>query len=469
MKGIFSMFFSAFLAASLLCGCSRDEAVKMDSLRISETSFRIQLGNYHTLTVDAVNGGEAVLIDNRDVSWESSDPSVVTVMNGVLYGKKTGSAVITAEYNGYADDVKVICRDGVTSTGIDAHFSNENLYDMGHRLTRTIGIQHFDLDASGNVYYAYVNNPQFYETWIEKVKPNQSGSDKVEGAMCVYYGGHLTGMSVETAENGDVYIWCPNYAKKYPETSSSYPKEYWNMRTVCRVKFQPGKKILPTDASVEHFYLPQSGSFNVAVDPEHDILAVCFHNNMILGRTRRVRMYRLSEAMALVPKPIQIENYRYGGHGAPDLVTGETIDEREQTITITARNLEELTHFAEVGTHTSAQSPTDINYYAWQGFDVYGSNVYFIEGSAVKNMGGSRAALTIYNFDDTLFEPREYVRVVQDAEELERFGITETGSMEAEGVQANADGLFLGFSSWGFQGNDEVRANVFKYNLPNAE
>ena len=36
-----------------------------------------------------------------DVAWSSSDPSTVTVINGELQAWKLGSAVITANKNGY--------------------------------------------------------------------------------------------------------------------------------------------------------------------------------------------------------------------------------------------------------------------------------------------------------------------------------------------------------------------------------
>lgn len=43
----------------------------------------------------------------RDIVWTSSDPSVVTVLNGDLVAWKTGSVVITANKNGYTAECKV--------------------------------------------------------------------------------------------------------------------------------------------------------------------------------------------------------------------------------------------------------------------------------------------------------------------------------------------------------------------------
>ena len=411
------------LAAIILClaACrSKENPVKGDSLTFDMSEMLLQLGNFKQLEVYSVAGGQKELVSNSDLEWSCDAPEVLSVTEGILKGLNKGVANVRAAYGGMSASLKVTVRDGQSITGVDAAFTADNLYDMGHLLTGSAGFQQFDIDKDGNIYYA-TSSAEFYRILVDKVAPNKGGSEKVEGTMTFYYSGHLTGMSVEDAADG-TYLWIPEYAGKNTNESSSQYKEYWGMQTIGRVKFENGRKVAPDDPSIEHFWLGNTlSTMNVAVDPDHDI---------------------------------------NGGDGAPDA------SQITHTPTIKARNVLKLTPVAEVGTPNKGKTPNDICYYAWQGFDVYDGKVYFMEGTAVKNMGGSRAALTIWNYDGTLYEPRSFVRVVQNASDLSRFGITETGAMESEGVKAWNGHLYLGFNSWGYKGSNAVRGNVFKYELP---
>ncbi|MED1919853.1 Ig-like domain-containing surface protein, partial [Bacillus thuringiensis] len=46
-------------------------------------------------------------IDNALVDWEIGSSSIASVSNGVVYGKKVGTTVVTARYNGYRATVRV--------------------------------------------------------------------------------------------------------------------------------------------------------------------------------------------------------------------------------------------------------------------------------------------------------------------------------------------------------------------------
>jgi hypothetical protein len=359
----------------------------------------------------------------------------------------------------------------VSKTRVDAAFSDENILDLGHRLTQDCGIQQFGIDKDGNIYYASVYG---YNTRIDKVSPStsKSGSMSVTSKMDLSYSGHLTGMAVEDAPDG-TYLWIPEYSDK--------DGSYYGMKTIGRVKYTSNASYAPDAPEIEHYYLPThtKSTMNVAIDQEHDRLAVCFwesgHNGSktdLFGR--RVRIYSLSEAKALEPTSCTLT-----ANIADGLST-----------TITARNLEKLTPLAEIGTPWSITKiwPDQINYYGWQGFDYYDGKVYFLEGARDAGNGRSLAALTTYNCEDgfspadsalpetgawpdaggVLAEPRCFIRVISEPETLDAFGITSTGIAEVEGVKVWKGNLCFGVLSVGFNGENKPKANVFKYRLGTA-
>ena len=353
-------------------------------------------------------------------------------------------------------------------TGVDAAFSEENIFDLGHKLTQNWGIQQFGIDKDGNIYYASVNGK---DTRIDKVTPSTSkgGSLSILSKMDLSYSGHLTGMAVEDAPD-DTYLWIPEYSDK----SGSY----YGMKTIGRVKYTSNASYAPDASEIEHYYLPtDAGStMNVAIDHEHDRLAVCFwetgHNGSkanVFGR--RVRVYSLSEAKALTPKECTLTS---------------NIADGLSTI-IMAKDLSDLTPLAEIGTPWSIDKiwPDQINYYGWQGFDYHDGKVYFLEGTQNAGNGRSIAALTTYKCEDgyspsdaslpelgfwpdaggVLVEPRAFVRVISETETLDTYGITSTGVAEVEGVKVIGGKLYIGVLSKGFKGEAAPRANVLVYTM----
>ena len=357
----------------------------------------------------------------------------------------------------------------VSKTRVDAAFSDENILDIGHRLTQDWGIQQFGIDKDGNIYYASVNG---YKTRIDKVAPStsKSGSMSVTGKMDLTYSGHLTGMAVEDAPDG-TYLWIPEYSDK---TGS-----YYGMKTIGRVKYTSNASYAPNAPEIEHYYLPTDtvSTMNVAIDQEHDRLAICFWEGGHHGSKsdlfgRRVRIYSLSEAKELVPKECTLTSNIADG----------------LSTTIIAKDLSDLTPLAEIGTPWGADGttwPDRIDYYGWQGFDYYDGKVYFLEGKRDAGNGRSIAALTIYKCEDgyspsdaslpelgfwpdaggVLVEPRTFIRVISETETLDTYGITSTGVAEVEGVKVIDGKLYLGVLSKGFKGEDKPRANVLVYTM----
>ena len=333
-------------------------------------------------------------------------------------------------------------------------FTEKNIYDSGYLLSANAPLQQFDLDKKGNIYYAGVaKNPAFYKVVIDKIVPNKKThkGTKVD-SMVLYYAGHPTGMSVEDAKDG-TYIWMGVYASKQITPKKSFYKEYWDTQAIGRFKYQGGKTLMPEDLSIEYFYVGNIGSVNVSIDQAHDILAVSFHRLEFKGETRRIRMYRLSEAKALPLKQIQLAPRTFGGDGAPDSL------QQTKTTSIMAHDLRSLAPIAEIGTKTNPKDSTELCYYPWQGFDVKNGKIYFIEG--LGSYKGSYSCLTIFDFNGNIVMPRTFIPIVQDRQTLKELGLTKDGYVEAEGVKIWKGHLYLGITTR--QHGEFHKANVFKY------
>lgn len=74
-----------------------------DSLEVDDDSISVKVRKTETIRV-TYNGKK---VSGSDVKWSTSKSSVATVKDGVVTGKKKGSAVITAEYKGEEVEIKV--------------------------------------------------------------------------------------------------------------------------------------------------------------------------------------------------------------------------------------------------------------------------------------------------------------------------------------------------------------------------
>ncbi|KMZ40386.1 MULTISPECIES: Ig-like domain-containing protein [Bacillales] len=72
-------------------------------LKASAGSLNVTIGDTETIRL-TYNGSP---IDNALVDWEIGSSSIASVSNGVVYGKKVGTTVVTAKYNGYRATVRV--------------------------------------------------------------------------------------------------------------------------------------------------------------------------------------------------------------------------------------------------------------------------------------------------------------------------------------------------------------------------
>lgn len=128
----------------------KDVIVSGIVLNASETSM--QVGETVVLAVEKMFGfassGAAY-----DVAWSSSDPSTVTVINGELQAWKLGSAVITANKNGYTATCRVVVKEDEEAviSGISATTSEPLTFDTLYQKLSEISIKKTQvLDANKN-------------------------------------------------------------------------------------------------------------------------------------------------------------------------------------------------------------------------------------------------------------------------------------------------------------------------------
>ena len=146
MKKIIHILLLAAIPACIAACGGKEDPVKGDSLTFDMSEILLQLGNFKQLEVYSVTGGQKDLVNNSDLEWSCDAPDVLSVTEGILKGLNKGVANVKAAYGDMSASLKVTVRDGQSVTGIDAAFTADNMYDMGHLLTGNAGFQQFDID-----------------------------------------------------------------------------------------------------------------------------------------------------------------------------------------------------------------------------------------------------------------------------------------------------------------------------------
>lgn len=88
-------FFAAAMAVAMmagLCACHpKNEAEEVTGLSLDKTSITLEVGESTTLVATVTPAGAAT------VTWESQNPDIVTVSEGVVTGVKEGSSIVVAK------------------------------------------------------------------------------------------------------------------------------------------------------------------------------------------------------------------------------------------------------------------------------------------------------------------------------------------------------------------------------------
>ena len=122
-------------------------------------------------------------------------------------------------------------------------------------------------------------------------------------------------------------------------------------------------------------------------------------------------------------------------------------------------------HLADFGTTNKGKTWRDVCYYAWQGFEVNGDKVLFIEGGMGRDPYCGKAALTIFDYNGNVLS-RRFVKLPEDRNALDRFEIARNGSAEIESVKVRGGRLYLEFHSGNARKDKGVVTSVFQYDLP---
>lgn len=345
--------------------------------------------------------------------------------------------------------------------GITESLSKHNLYEIN----RNVVAQQSDIDHKGNIYHAqllYLKDE--FRLDIFRVKASQLNhspeiKDIPSDKMTLFYSSHPTGMAIESTREG-AYVWIGNYATQYNTI------RYDGAQTFSRIKYTSGISHMPFDADVEHFWFPHDGSFNVALDQKNDLLAVSFYYtsqdlktiSIDRNRSRRVRIYRLSEIMATPLTDVTLPTkWIRGGSGAPH-PTSDTI-----TVTQRLHDLSHLQPVAEIGTHTGGNNPERINSTAWQGFDIDNGIVWFAEGS-----GHSGAYITGYDFQGNIIHHRTLIKASMPCEEWETYKLcAHNMQCENEGVHVHKGYMYINLFCK--RPDTGIRTNVLKFKLPQKQ
>ena len=107
MKKVLSRVVTTLLTVCLAIGLLTFTACGV-TVELSETEVSLQVGKSITLT--------ATVSDGSEVTWTSSDETVVTVDGGKLTGKKAGKATVTATCGGVSVSCNVTVTEAVTVT-----------------------------------------------------------------------------------------------------------------------------------------------------------------------------------------------------------------------------------------------------------------------------------------------------------------------------------------------------------------
>ena len=88
-------------------GTGEECGFAFSSLEVSETAPLTSVGETVELSVTGVSDDGAQRVDNALVAWQSSDPAVATVSEGVVTAVRGGNATITASYEEHTAEVVV--------------------------------------------------------------------------------------------------------------------------------------------------------------------------------------------------------------------------------------------------------------------------------------------------------------------------------------------------------------------------
>lgn len=330
-----------------------------------------------------------------------------------------------------------------STAGLDK-YSEANIFSRNVELPVRVPMQGFSLDSDGSVWYTVLYDTELY---ISKGRPNKSAavaSAKTEFMKLTYFG-HGTNTAIEEDGN-DRYIW----AGCYGTCNSS--GAYWTERLISRTKFVAGS-VVPTDKCDDYYYIGDYYNVQPTIDVEHDQLAIQYDGSG--GGTVNFVVYKLSEAKKAPMKTVEVKC-------TDGFLTGNN---KSTTPVVTKVQVHDLTAIKPVASPKCPwKNNPALTYYPWQGYDVNGNRLYFVEGAEGKP---SYAYLTVYDMSGRVVESRTRIKAVADKTFTNSMGISVSASMESEGVKVKNGKIYFGFSNrWITEGNSAYYQTIFMYDKP---
>lgn len=406
-------------------GCSReDDSVQITSLKLNKSSLELKVGESFQLEATTRPADADVTL-----KWSTSDQNVATVENGLVTLKSYGTAVITARYRSYSAKCNVATFNKSPfdpSAALAAPMSSSLIYSRDVLLYAPRRImQGFDIASDGSIYYSQVGSDGATVNICHAAGPNQNAQTQY---MIMNTFGHGTQIVAEVADDGNTYIWLNSNA------SVDSSGEYGNNWSVSRVKFTPGA-IFNDGYAGETFFLNKDAQYDQQI-------SIDFDNRLLLIGSRKSGMrhfwiFNLDEALALPLKTMSAT------------VTVGSTSSQPVTRQIKARDLNDCRVLGNFSVPAGSNKETDVYSYSHQGHEVSGDYVYFYEGNAVEQTGGSfvsKAYVTVFNYSGNIVIPRTEVKAISDVAGLASEKLTTTGYAEGESLKIKNGKLYLGIA-----------------------
>ena len=428
---------------------------------------------------------------NTDITYSiSSGNDKVASINsntGEVKGGQAGVVTIRAKSsNGKKADINLNVKignevfDTENTIKLKANTSDNLTYSKAVDLSQnaTIGgkshLQNFAVASNGDIYYAsYLGTEDATgKHHVSIGEPNEAPYK----CMTLNYFGHGSAFDLEKASGGG-RIWIDSVtlglnASSYYDGNYACSRIQWENKSEyyfaagsVKVMDLAGKELNTyNNADGENFIMINDGeitkNLRTAIDET---------NRLILVRNgREYLVYDLDEALNLPNN-----NYR---------VPSSTNEYNSCVVEFSAKNISDLKPLTKFKIK-SAQEESDILYWAWQGMDIDGDNIYIAEGDYTSKesqiVHNGRAYVTAFDYmyakngNKTSKPKTEVVAVneewVNSKKLLSQMGDDNSGGYslaEIEGIRVTTQGgkkeMYLGFDSK-FKSTGKGSANVLKY------
>ena len=441
-----------FLCLVTLVACKKADKEKIIESTISFEKFSAQINENETraleITIEENGSSKTYDVNSNPLKlvWTVSDNNILSIdQKGKVKGKKAGIAKVNAKT---ADDkhkisIEIVVYNSILTDKISKPLSNDVIYSQGIYLVRNTVIQCIDVDSKGTIFYDQLGGNLRHVIFVARGESNQNHSS----AMQLKYFGHGTNMAIEE-QGDDRYVWIGSNGHKASNG------EYGSNKSFSRLKYVPNG-IVENYMEQDTYYFPGKANIHPALDQENDILAVTTSGGG--DPLRYFYIYKMSDVKKLPQNKMKLPSVKFGGEeaGVPEQTIAQNIN---------VKDLSKLKPLAKFSVPPS-QNKSQLNSYAFQGFDISDGKLYFYEGEGNNNTiasGPSNAYVTVFDYMQGIpLSKRAKVLAIDDLNKLNFYGITATGYMEAEGIKMKNGNLYLGMASKST--DDKRRANILIY------